>query len=715
MRKNKGQAIVKNIFMPGGRTGTQVCSTTFVTAVIFVFSIFICVFSWFAYYYGYNTYNRTSGASVIINAPDSFFDYVAEHPIERRHTFRRDPVAAYDFLTMSDIMHKYAAGTVIYFPENFEEDLIDGKEPQILTYYRTDTLRYRDVRDELADVHLEGYRQYVIDLYGIKSATSEMEVIRYDVPTEEGSSHNRLANNLGRTFIPILMFVVILYAAMASGTEAIAGQKERGTFSRILLTPVKRSDIASAFTAGVFLRALTPALVLSLLVFLIPVYHHWLSVFTILILIMSMALFVASLTVLISLMNDSVSSAQAAFLPVFFILITVAVSCINGDNSAERLYLFIPIYGHFYGLGDAFNGSPDNLASLCCALITALLAFIVIIICGKMLSSERFTTNMGAEEEKKDDDPASSVFAEKLMTVIDILFYPLAVLSIVQLLAMIPVIIAYTRDPLYSDFIAGLSGVSTISGILEKTMEVLGIFMNDARFLALMTVGYIIIILLFIWRGKSAASVGLTAKDFGRRYGTGAVMGILMMTLVFILLCITRKAVPQGFGLTSKNIVTFIFSMIMWIPQGASEEVMFRGFMIPKLKSLFGEKRGKAAAVILSSVLFAVFHGMNQGVTALALINIFLLAVLFALIYEKAGNIILTCAAHTMWNMFQGNIYGLSVSGNASVPSIISTSYTGSAFGPEGTVEATVVIVIALAVFMFLSTGWCAKSRSKSR
>ena len=72
---------------------------------------------------------------------------------------------------------------------------------------------------------------------------------------------------------------------------------------------------------------------------------------------------------------------------------------------------------------------------------------------------------MGAEEEKKDDDPASSVFAEKLMTVIDILFYPLAVLSIVQLLAMIPVIIAYTRDPLYSDFIAGLSGVSTISGI----------------------------------------------------------------------------------------------------------------------------------------------------------------------------------------------------------------------------------------------------------
>jgi hypothetical protein len=56
-----------------------------------------------------------------------------------------------------------------------------------------------------------------------------------------------------------------------------------------------------------------------------------------------------------------------------------------------------------------------------------------------------------------------------------------------------------------------------------------------------------------------------------------------------------------------------------------------------------------------------------------------------------------------MWNMFQGNIYGLSVSGNASVPALISTNYTGSAFGPEGMLEATLIIVIALAVFAALN------------
>ena len=76
---------------------------------------------------------------------------------------------------------------------------------------------------------------------------------------------------------------------------------------------------------------------------------------------------------------------------------------------------------------------------------------------------------------------------------------------------------------------------------------------------------------------------------------------------------------------------------------------------------------------------------------------------LFALIYERTGSIALTCAAHTMWNLFQGNVFGLSVSGNDAVPSIIATNYTGSDFGPEGTLEATAVITAALVLFVVMS------------
>jgi len=131
---------------------------------------------------------------------------------------------------------------------------------------------------------------------------------------------------------------------------------------------------------------------------------------------------------------------------------------------------------------------------------------------------------------------------------------------------------------------------------------------------------------------------------------------------------------------------------------------MFRGYMMTRTKKLFGEGRASSViAITISSLLFSVFHSFNGGFSLTAFVNIFLLAVLFALIYEKTGSIVLTCGAHTMWNLFQGNIYGLSVSGNASAASLIATDYTGSAFGPEGTTEATLIIAAALILYVVIT------------
>ena len=56
--------------------------------------------------------------------------------------------------------------------------------------------------------------------------------------------------------------------------------------------------------------------------------------------------------------THDIETAQTAFLPIFFILISVAVTCINGGMDVEEFYYYIPVYGQFYGLGDAINGEP---------------------------------------------------------------------------------------------------------------------------------------------------------------------------------------------------------------------------------------------------------------------------------------------------------------------------------------------------------------------
>ena len=141
----------------------------------------------------------------------------------------------------------------------------------------------------------------------------------------------------------------------------------------------------------------------------------------------------------------------------------------------------------------------------------------------------------------------------------------------------------------------------------------------------------------------------------------------------------------------------------MWIPQGATEEIMMRGYMMPRIAG----RLGVPFAVFFSSLCFSVMHAGNAGFSVVALINLVLIAALFALIALRDGHIYRVCAMHTLWNFCQGNLFGLEVSGNPQSASIFASGYTkmsndlmsGGSFGPEGGLCVTIVIVCAFVIF----------------
>lgn len=87
-----------------------------------------------------------------------------------------------------------------------------------------------------------------------------------------------------------------------------------------------------------------------------------------------------------------------------------------------------------------------------------------------------------------------------------------------------------------------------------------------------------------------------------------------------------------------------------------------------------------------------MLHGMNSGVDGLAMFNLFLYGLFAALLFVDCENIWIVGAFHSVWNFVQGNLYGISVSGNKITSSIFtSTSAEGGAsvinggsFGMEG-------------------------------
>ena len=179
-----------------------------------------------------------------------------------------------------------------------------------------------------------------------------------------------------------------------------------------------------------------------------------------------------------------------------------------------------------------------------------------------------------------------------------------------------------------------------------------------------------------------------------------------MIASVFGTLVISGQIRITGFGIAAQGIPLLLSYILMWLFQGACEEIMFRGYMMPRVASRYG----LIPAIAVSSLLFCLFHGLNPGFSVLAFVNLVLISVLYGLIAYYTDNIWIVCAAHTMWNFTQGNVFGLEVSGNTGNVSFIHTELgdkanaliTGGTFGPEGGLAVTIVTVIALVAVVII-------------
>lgn len=191
------------------------------------------------------------------------------------------------------------------------------------------------------------------------------------------------------------------------------------------------------------------------------------------------------------------------------------------------------------------------------------------------------------------------------------------------------------------------------------------------------------------------------------RYTEGLLLGIVMFILVTAGIYFTGNAEVETLNaqLTGLEAVPYILIMFTgWVVQGASEEFLVRGLVMKFLST----KINMFLSVILSSVIFAALHLGNNAVGILALINITLFGIVMGLYVIKTNDLWGPCGVHTAWNFMQGNIFGFDVSGiNVYTGTLIDlkpvgNSYiNGEAFGPEGGIMCTIVLLIVIAVLMY--------------
>jgi len=203
---------------------------------------------------------------------------------------------------------------------------------------------------------------------------------------------------------------------------------------------------------------------------------------------------------------------------------------------------------------------------------------------------------------------------------------------------------------------------------------------------------------------RSFYSMGFTRYKTIRDYLAGLLAGFIMFGASVLISAITGTLEYNGVVLGNGLELLFAF-FIGFMLQGMSEEVLMRGYFMVSVAA----RAPMFVAILANSLVFALLHLLNNGVTVLSVVNLTLFGV-FASVYTlKSNSIWGICAIHTMWNFAQGNIFGIAVSGtqvNTSVFSFAPTAagalINGGSFGLEGGLAVTAVLFAGTVVTMLV-------------
>lgn len=203
-----------------------------------------------------------------------------------------------------------------------------------------------------------------------------------------------------------------------------------------------------------------------------------------------------------------------------------------------------------------------------------------------------------------------------------------------------------------------------------------------------------------IAKKRSLRSIGFQRKHAFRDYIIGLIIGAIMIFSLILINILVGGIKIQGIseGLSKTSILFIILYFFGFMLQGASEEILFRGFFMTEI----GAKNKIVTAIITSSFVFMLAHILNPGIIIPELISIFLVGVFLSLYIICFDNIWGACAIHTIWNFVQSNIFGTDTLLNITDSVFQSTVIKASTFAEQLVDGICVIVLYSIPIILLL-------------
>lgn len=207
-------------------------------------------------------------------------------------------------------------------------------------------------------------------------------------------------------------------------------------------------------------------------------------------------------------------------------------------------------------------------------------------------------------------------------------------------------------------------------------------------------------LLMRLWEHVPFRAVGFPRDGWGKEVFGGTLMALGIYSAGFFFSLLSGAVTVTAFRF---RLADLALSWLLMLLIALGEEVMMRGFV---LGSLLRAGVGRYRSLFLSSLIFALLHAANPGLTFLSFANILLAGFLLGSTYIYTRSLWYPVALHLFWNWLQGPVLGYEVSGNVFGSSMLTLQRSGAAwlhggsFGFEGSLLCTLLLLISIGLHL---------------
>lgn len=329
----------------------------------------------------------------MVNMPQSmaFLDEVEEVEIKK--------IESKDVDAVKESIREDEADILIVFPENFDADMLaydiltaTTPAPNVEIYYNSASTESSSAYSIMAGI-LEQFEQSMANKFDICQGEKE-----YDLATEED-----ISAMLVSMIMPMLILMMLFSGCLSVSAESIAGEKERGTIATLLITPMRRRDLA----LGKMISLSTFGLLSGLSSFLgimlsLPnlmggsgleemKFGYTVADYAVLlVVIITTTLVIVGMISIVSAFAKSVKEASTMASPLMILVSLVGVTNMMSNGMPTELYWYlIPIYNTVQCISGVFSMDYQMLPVIITCVANTVYSTIFVVVLTKMFGSER--------------------------------------------------------------------------------------------------------------------------------------------------------------------------------------------------------------------------------------------------------------------------------------------------------------------------------------